>query len=272
MQPFEGKVALVTGASRGIGRAIASTLARRGAAVAVNYRTREAEAMEVVREIEELGGCAVALRADVSDPAAAEDLVAGTMNTFGGLDVLVNNAGITNDGLLWKMADDAWWEVLRVNLGGTVNCTRAAAPHLMAQRSGSIVNISSVMGVSARPGLSAYSASKGALNSFTRASATELARFGVRVNAVLGGVVPTDLISGLLAHDNGKAAVQIPMRQYGTAEQLASVAAFLAGPDAEYMTGELVHVDGGMGAQVAFFAGATALSFLRESSRPCDFT
>ncbi|MGW6421374.1 SDR family NAD(P)-dependent oxidoreductase [Nocardia sp. NPDC055053] len=266
MLPFEGKVALVTGASRGIGKAIATTLAQRGAAVAVNYRAREAEALEVVREIEDRGGCAVAIGADVSDATAAQDLVAETMNQLGGLDVLVNNAGITNDGLLWKMTDDDWWEVLRVNLGGTVNTTRAAAPHFMAQRSGSIVNISSVMGVSARPGQSAYSASKGALNAFTRSSAMELARFGIRVNAVLGGVVPTDLISGLLSHDNGKGAVQIPLRRYGTTEQLATVAAFLACPDADYMTGELVHVDGGIGAQVAFFSGATAMSFLKEAS------
>jgi 3-oxoacyl-[acyl-carrier protein] reductase len=248
---FQDRVALVTGASRGIGRAIALTLAQRGAAVAVNYRSHEEDALSVVKEIEEAGGTAVAIGADVSDPAAARELVEEARRRLGGLHVLVNNAGITSDGLIYNMAPDAWLEVMKVNFGGAFHCTHAVAEHFMSQRDGAIVNISSVMGERGWIGQSNYSASKGALNAFTRASAIELARFNVRVNAVLGGVVPTDLINEILDRDGGKGMRrQIPMRQFATLEQVATVAAFLAGPDAAYVTGELVLVDGGLASQL----------------------
>jgi 3-oxoacyl-[acyl-carrier protein] reductase len=248
---FQDRVALVTGASRGIGRAIALTLAQRGAAVAVNYRSHEEDALSVVKEIEEAGGTAVAIGADVSDPAAARELVEEARRRLGGLHVLINNAGITSDGLIYNMAPDAWLEVMKVNFGGAFHCTHAVAEHFMSQRDGAIVNISSVMGERGWIGQSNYSASKGALNAFTRASAIELARFNVRVNAVLGGVVPTDLINEILDRDGGKGMRrQIPMRQFATLEQVATVAAFLAGPDAAYVTGELVLVDGGLASQL----------------------
>jgi 3-oxoacyl-[acyl-carrier protein] reductase len=247
----EDRVALVTGASRGIGRAIAIRLAGEGAAVAVNYRSRRDEALGVVKEIEEAGGRAVALQADVSDSAAARDLVEQTRAALGGLHVLVNNAGITRDGLLWDIDPDAWWDVMKVNFGGAYHCTHAAAPHFMAQHDGAVVNISSVMGERGWIGQSNYSASKGALNAFTRSSAVELARFGVRVNGVLAGLVPTELVGDLLAKDGGKGMKrQVPMRAFATCEQVASVAAFLAGPGAGYMTGELVLVDGGLASQL----------------------
>ncbi|MEW1720672.1 SDR family NAD(P)-dependent oxidoreductase [Streptomyces sp. NPDC093109] len=248
---FQDRVALVTGASRGIGKAIALTLAQRGAAVAVNYRSHEEDAHAVVKEIEAAGGTAVAIGADVSDPTAARELVEEARRRLGGLHILVNNAGITSDGLIYDMAPDAWVEVMRVNFGGAFHCTHAVAEHFMSQRDGAIVNISSVMGERGWIGQSNYSASKGALNAFTRASAIELARFNVRVNAVLAGVVPTDLISEILDRDGGRGIRrQVPMRQFATVEQVAAVTAFLAGPDSAYVTGELVLVDGGLSSQL----------------------
>lgn len=249
---FEDRIALVTGASRGIGRATALTLAQRGAAVVVNFRSREEEARSVVKEIEEAGGRAVAVQADVSDPAEAAELVAETKRQLGGLHILVNNAGISSDGLIHDMAPDAWLNVMKVNLGGAFHCTQAVSGHFMSQRDGNIVNISSVVGEGGWIGQSNYSASKGALNAFTRASAVELARFGVRVNAVLGGVVPTDLISDILGRQDGGRDLRrrIPMRRLAEIEEIATVVAFLAGPDASYITGELITVDGGMRAQL----------------------
>ena len=243
---LQGKVALVTGASRGIGRAIALDLASEGAEVAVNYRTGREAAEKVVAEIEEAGGTAVALQADVSDPAQAESLVAGAVSELGGLDIVVNNAGVTRDGLIYGMTADDWLDVMRVNFGGVFNCTRSAIPHLMAQRSGAIVNVSSVMGERGWTGESAYAASKGAVNAFTRCSAVELARFGVRVNAALPGFTPTDLVEGLLGKDEGRGIKrQIPWREFATPEQIARVVTFLAGPSASYLTGALIPVDGG---------------------------
>ncbi|MDA0164036.1 3-oxoacyl-ACP reductase FabG [Solirubrobacter ginsenosidimutans] len=246
---LSGRVALVTGGSRGIGRAIALALAADGAAVAVNYRSGSAEAAEVVAEIEAAGGRAVALAADVAEPAEADALVERTIAELGGLHILVNNAGIARDGLLYSMGPEDWLAVMRVNFGGTFNCTKAAMGHLMGQRAGAIVNISSVMGERGWTGESNYAASKGAINAFTRCSAIELARFGVRVNAVLPGFAPTELVGGLLAREGGKGVKrQIPMRAFARVEEVARVTAFLASDDAAYMTGSLMTVDGGAAA------------------------
>jgi 3-oxoacyl-[acyl-carrier protein] reductase len=248
---FQGQVALVTGASRGIGRAIALRLADEGAHVAVNYRTRADAALDVVARIEDAGGKAVAIGGDVADPEQAHTVVRRTLEELGGLHVLVNNAGIAKDGLVYNLGPQDWLDVMRVNFGGTFNCTRAAMAHFMAQRAGAIVNVSSVMGERGWIGESNYSASKGAVNAFTRCCALELARFSVRVNAVLPGFTPTDLVAALLAKDGGRGIKQqIPLREFATAEQVAGVVAFLAGPDAAYMTGELVRVDGGAAASL----------------------
>jgi 3-oxoacyl-[acyl-carrier protein] reductase len=249
---LQDRIVLITGASRGIGRAIARTLAGRGAAVAVNFRSNEEAARSLVKEIEESGGRAVAVRADVSDPVEAAELVAETRHRLGGLHILVNNAGVSSDGLIYDVAPDAWLHVMKVNFGGAFHCTHAVAGHFMSQRDGVIVNISSVLGEGGWIGQSSYSASKGALNAFTRASAVEFARFGVRVNAVLGGVVPTALISDILDRQDGGRALRkiIPMRKFADVEEIAAVVAFLAGPEASYITGELVTVDGGMSAQL----------------------
>lgn len=248
---LEGRVALVTGSSRGIGRAIALRLAADGAAIAVNYRSRKDEAERVVEEITAAGGRAVALRADVSDAEAAGQLVRETVEGLGGLHILVNNAGVSRDGLIYDQAPEDWWEVLKVNVGGVYNCTHAAAGHFMSQRDGNVINISSIMGEGGWVGQSNYSASKGAVNAFTRAAAVELARFEIRVNAVLAGFTATDLIGGLLEKDGGKNIKrQLPFREFATPEQVAGAVSFLAGEDSSYVTGELLRVDGGWAGQL----------------------
>lgn len=248
---LEGRIAIVTGGSRGIGRATAELLARQGAAVVVNYRENADAAVSVVKDIANAGGTAVAIGADVADPDQAGELVERTVAELGGLHILVNNAGISRDGLIFDMDATAWLDVMKVNFGGVFNCTRAAMPHFMSQRDGVIVNVSSVMGERGWIGQSNYASSKGAINAFTYCSAVELARFGVRVNAVLPGFSPTDLLGGLLDKDGGKGIKrQIPMRDFADVAQIAEVIAFLAGPGSAYMTGELVRADGGFGAQL----------------------
>lgn len=251
MTTLSDRVALVTGGARGIGAAAAQLLAEQGARVAVNYRTGSEAAAEVVKEIENAGGRAIALGADVADPAQARELVERTVAELGGLHILVNNAGISRDGLIFDMAADAWLEVMKVNFGGVFNCTRAVMDHFMEQRDGAIVNVSSVMGERGWIGQSNYAASKGAINAFTYTSAVELARFGVRVNAVLPGFSPTELLGDLLERDGGKGIKrQVPMRTFAEVEQIAEVIVFLAGPGSEYMTGAHVRADGGFGAQL----------------------
>lgn len=248
---LEGQVALVTGASRGIGRAVAEALAAEGAAVAVNYRSGKEQADEVVSAIESAGGKAAVIGGDVSEYDQAETIVNQTAEELGGLHILVNNAGIAKDTLIYNMEPGDWLDVMKVNFGGVFNCTKASLPHFMKQRQGVIVNMSSVMGEVGWIGESNYSASKGAVNAFTRCSAVELARFGIRVNAVLPGFAPTDLVAGLTEKDGGKGILkQLPMKSFADVEQVASTTVFLAGPDASYMTGSLLTVDGGARAQL----------------------
>jgi 3-oxoacyl-[acyl-carrier protein] reductase len=248
---LSGRIALVTGGSRGIGRAISEVLAAEGAAVAVNYRSSKSGADEVVEAITAAGGKAVAVAGDVAEYAQAEAMVAETIEQLGGLHMLVNNAGISKDALIYNMDPEDWLAVMRVNFGGVFNCTKAALGHFMGERDGSIVNVSSMMGDRGWTGESNYAASKGAINAFTRCSAVELARFGVRVNAVLPGFAPTELVAGLLEKDGGKGILkQIPLKTFASVEEVAHVVAFLAGPDSSYMTGSLVTVDGGVGSML----------------------
>jgi 3-oxoacyl-[acyl-carrier protein] reductase len=243
---LEGRIALVTGASRGIGRGIAEGLAAEGAAVAVNYRSGADAANEVVQAIEAGGGRAIAVQGDVSEYEDAERVVKETIDGLGGLHILVNNAGIARDKLVFNMEPNDWLDVMKVNFGGVFNCTKASLGHFMSERTGSIINISSVMGQRGWLGESNYSASKGAVNSFTRCAAAELARFGVRVNAVLPGFVPTELVEGLTSKNGGKGILkQIPMRRFGDLQDVAGIVTFLATDDAKYMTGALFTVDGG---------------------------
>jgi 3-oxoacyl-[acyl-carrier protein] reductase len=248
---LDGRIALVTGGSRGIGRGICLALAAEGAAVAVNYRSGAEQAQEVVAEIEGGGGRAVAIQGDVAEYDQAQEVVRRTIEELGGLHVLVNNAGISKDALIYNMEPEDWLAVMRVNFGGVFNCTKSAIGHFMGQRDGAIVNVSSVMGQRGWLGESNYSASKGAVNAFTRCAAMELARFGVRVNAVLPGFVPTELVEGLLVKDGGKGIwKQLPMRAFGEVSDVAQMVVFLAGPDSRYMTGTLVEVDGGASAML----------------------
>jgi NAD(P)-dependent dehydrogenase (short-subunit alcohol dehydrogenase family) len=248
---LEGRIALVTGGSRGIGRAVCEALAAEGAAVAVNYRSGKEQAEEVVSAIESAGGRAVAVQGDVADYDQAVSIIEQTVDALGGLHVLVNNAGITKDDLIYNMDPNAWLEVMKVNFGGTFNCTKASLAVFMPQREGVIVNVSSVMGERGWTGEANYAASKGAVNAFTRCCAVELARFGIRVNAVLPGFAPTEMVAGLMAKDGGKGiSKQIPLREFATVEEVAGVVVFLTTPAAGHMTGALVVVDGGVSTQV----------------------
>ncbi len=241
---LDGRVALVTGGARGIGRAICLALASAGASVAVNYRSSEVEAAGLVRQIGAAGGKAVALAGDVSDPADTASVVARTIADLGGLHILVNNAGIVKDGLIFTMEPADWQSVMNVNFGGVFNGTRAVLRHFMAQREGTIINISSVMSERGWTGQANYSASKGAINAFTRSAAVELARFGIRVNAVLPGFAPTEMVSGLIDKDGKGIAQQLPLRRFASVADVAALTVFLAGPDSAYITGACLPVDG----------------------------
>jgi 3-oxoacyl-[acyl-carrier protein] reductase len=247
---LEDKVALVTGGAKGIGRAICLGLAGAGASVAVNYRSSRDQAEELVRQIEGTGGKCVALAGDVSDPADAASVVAGTIASLGGMHILVNNAGITKDALIFNMEPADWQSVMNVNFGGVFNATKAALNHFIAQREGAIINISSVMSERGWIGQSNYSASKGAVNAFTRCAAVELARFGIRVNAVLPGFAPTEMVSGLIEAGGKGIKRQVPLRRFPDLEEIAAVTVFLAGPDSSYITGACLPIDGGGSAQL----------------------
>jgi len=246
---LDGRVALVTGGARGIGRAICLALASAGASVAVNYRSSEVEAAGLVRQIGAAGGKAVALAGDVCDPADTASVVARAIADLGGLHILVNNAGIVKDGLIFTMEPADWQSVMNVNFGGVFNGTKAVLRHFMAQREGTIINISSVMSERGWTGQANYSASKGAINAFTRSAAVELARFGIRVNAVLPGFAPTEMVSGLIDKDGKGIAQQLPLRRFASVADVAALTVFLAGPDSAYITGACLPVDGGGTAQ-----------------------
>jgi 3-oxoacyl-[acyl-carrier protein] reductase len=246
MTTLEGKTALVTGASRGIGRAIALELARQGADVAVNY-TRNAEAAtQVVAEIEALGRRAVASPADVGDFAQAAALVEATVNALGRLDILVNNAGIIRDTLLLRMQEADWDEVLRVNLKGAFNTGKAAARLMARQRAGRIINISSVSGLMGQVGQANYSASKAGLIGLTKSMARELAGRGVTVNVIAPGFIVTDMTATLDEALREQLRAFIPLGCFGAAEDVAHAVAFLASDAAAYITGTVLPVDGGL--------------------------
>jgi 3-oxoacyl-[acyl-carrier protein] reductase len=242
---LQDRVAIVTGASRGIGRAVAIALAREGAKIVVNYARSSTAADEVVKEIAQAQGEAIALQADVSKAEEVDQLIEQTLNKFGRIDILVNNAGITRDTLLLRMKPEDWQAVIDLNLTGVFLCTRAVSKTMIKQRSGRIINISSVAGQMGNPGQANYSAAKAGVIGFTKTIAKELASRGITVNAVAPGFIETDMTSNLA--NSEEILKLIPLSRYGKPEEIAGMVRFLAtDPAAAYITGQVFNVDGGM--------------------------
>jgi len=243
---LSGKVALVTGGSRGIGRAIAVALAGAGAAVGITYRASEAEAASVVEGIGASGGKAKAWKADAGDFSGAAALVETVAGEFSRLDILVNNAGITRDGLLMRMSEDDWDQVIASNLKSVFNYSKAAVKPMMGQRSGKIINISSIAGVIGNAGQANYAASKAGILGFTKSLARELGSRNIQVNAIAPGFIDTDMTAALNEEQRKKLEQNIPLKRTGKVAEIAGVACFLASPAADYITGQVICVDGGM--------------------------
>ena len=243
---LEGKIALVTGAGRGIGRAVALKLAGQGAVVVVNYNGSKERAEEVVKTILENGGTASAYQCSVSDFEACEKMIKDVIAQYGHLDILVNNAGITRDGLIMKMKEEDFDKVISINLKGTFNLTKLVTPYMMKRREGRIVSISSVVGVMGNAGQSNYAASKAGIIGFTKSVAKELASRNILANCVAPGFIATDMTSVL--NDKVKESInaQIPLKRMGTAEEIANAVYFLGGEENTYITGQTLNIDGGM--------------------------
>jgi 3-oxoacyl-[acyl-carrier protein] reductase len=247
MNGLAGKVALVTGASRGIGAAIALRLADEGATIAINYYPGcEDDAAGVVQQIESAGGHAVAIVGDVSDPESCQTCVDAVIAEFGALDILVNNAGITRDGLMVRMSDADWAAVISTNLSGVFYMTRSAGKVMMKARTGSIVNIASVVGMMGNAGQANYSAAKAGVIGLTKTTARELASRGVRCNAVAPGFIETDMTAKLSESVREALMGEIALGRLGSPEDVASAVVFLASDEASYVTGQILAVDGGM--------------------------
>ena len=243
---LEGKVALVTGASRGIGRAVAIRLAQAGADVVVNYAGSEGAAQETVDAIEALGRKAIKIQANVADAEQVGAMVQEAHDAFGHIDILVNNAGITKDGLLMRMKDEDWDAVLDINLKGTYLVTKAVSKIMMKQRSGSIINMTSVVGVMGNAGQTNYAASKAGVIGFTKSCAKEMASRGIRVNAIAPGFIHTEMTDVLSDKVKEAMVAQIPLGRMAQPDEVANVAVFLAVPFSAYVTGQVINVDGGM--------------------------
>ena len=246
MIDLAGKTALVTGGSRGIGRAIALRLAGQGADVAFSYRGNEAAARDTAGAIEALGRTALAVQADVSDPAAADRLVKAVLEAFGKVDILVNNAGITRDDLIMRMTVEAFREVVETNLFGAFYMTKAVTRPMLKAKSGRIVNITSVSGQAGQTGQANYSAAKAGLIGLTKATARELASRSITCNAVAPGFVLTELTQDLSAALQAQITSATPLGRFGTTEEIANAVAFLASDDAAFITGQVLAVDGGL--------------------------
>lgn len=241
-----GRVALVTGGSRGIGRAIALALAASGASVVVNYRGNEAAASEVVEQITSTNGNALAIQSDVSDPANHEALIKATTDAFGRLDILINNAGIARDNLLLRMKTDELDDVLNTNLRGVMLLTKAALRPMMKNKWGRIINMSSIIGLTGNAGQSNYAATKAGVLGFTKAIALEMASRNITANAICPGFIDTDMTAHAMSDDlRAKAMERIPLGRLGTPDDIANTVVFLASDAASYITGQTIAVDGG---------------------------
>lgn len=241
-----GKTAIVTGGSRGIGRAVSLLLAREGANVAIVYAGNTAAAEETKQQAEALGVAAAVFQCDVADEQAVADMVKAVKTQFGSVDILVNNAGITRDGLLMRMKEADWQAVLDTNLTGVYHCTKAVSKLMMKQRQGAVINLSSVVGETGNAGQANYAAAKAGIIGFTKAVAKELASRNIRVNAVAPGYVETDMTAGLPDSAKEDMLRSIPLGRPATADDVAQAVLFLASDQAKYITGQVLNVDGGM--------------------------
>jgi 3-oxoacyl-[acyl-carrier protein] reductase len=243
---IDGKVALITGGSRGIGRAIALRLAREGTKVAINYKTNDSAAQSVVDAVTEMDGEAMAVSADVSHSAAVEDMVKRVADSWGGIDILVNNAGVIHDSLLMRMTEDVWDEVLNTNLKGAFNCTKAVLRFMVRKRWGRIINVVSVVGLEGNPGQSNYAASKAGIIAFSRSIAKEVASRNITVNAVAPGYIATEIVADLAPEFKALILSRIPQNRFGTVDDVANMVGYLASEEATYITGEVIRIDGGI--------------------------
>ena len=240
------KTAVVTGGSRGIGRAIALELAKQGAKVVVNYSGSEASALQVVADIEAAGGEAIAVQANISEANSVQQLMQKALDTYGTIDILVNNAGITRDNLLMRMKEDEWDDVLNTNLKGVFLCTKAVTRQMMKQRTGRIINISSIVGVAGNAGQANYVAAKAGVIGLTKTTAQELASRNILVNAIAPGFITTEMTDALPEELKAQMLKQIPLARLGQPEDVAKAVAFFASDAANYITGQTLHIDGGM--------------------------
>jgi 3-oxoacyl-[acyl-carrier protein] reductase len=243
---LDGKVTIVTGASRGIGRSVAIELAKQGAKVVINYAGNNAAAEEVKSQIIAAGGQAIVIKADVGDVEAVDAMVKETIDTFGKIDILVNNAGITRDNLLMRMKEEDWDAVMNINLKGVFVCTKAISRIMMKQRAGKIINMTSVVGLMGNAGQANYAAAKAGVIGFTKSMAKELASRGITVNAIAPGFISTDMTAVLSEQVKKELAEKIPVGRLGSPEDVAAAVAFLASDSANYITGQTLNVDGGM--------------------------
>ena len=246
---LKGKVALVTGSSRGVGRAIALAYAKEGASVVVNYSSNQAAGEEVVAAIQEMGSKAILLKADVAKPADAEALVQKGIEEFGDLDILVNNAGFSRPAMLLKMSEDQWDQVLDIHLKGAFLCTQFAARHMKEQNKGKIINVTSVAGIVGTVGQINYSAAKGGLLSFTKSAARELARYHICVNVICLGIVATDMTEKIRTDEKLKEIYmnRILLKRFAEPDDISPAFVFLSSDESDYITGQLLCVDGGYG-------------------------
>jgi acetoacetyl-CoA reductase len=245
MGRLDGRVALVTGASKGIGSAIALMLAQEGAKVAINYNRSEASAREVADEIAKFNGTTLVIKANIGDKDEARELVKEVVDKWGRLDILINNAGITRDRSLRKMTDDDWLEVINTNLNSAYYCVSAAIPAMIGQNYGRIVNISSYVGQAGNFGQANYAASKGGLIAFTKTAAIELARSNITVNALAPGFTLTDMLSKVPENVQAQIKAKIPLGRFGLPEEIAKAVLFLVA-DGDYITGQQINVNGGV--------------------------
>ncbi len=246
MESLTGKVAVVTGASRGIGKSIALEIVKAGAAVVINYRVNEKEALKTLEEIEKIGGIAILIKADVSQYNETKILINKTIEHFGKIDILVNNAGISQVGLFMDMDEKQWEKIINVNLNGVINCSHSVLPYMVSKKMGCIINISSMWGNTGASCEAIYSASKGAVNLFTKSLAKEMAPSNIRVNAVAPGVINTEMNSWLSKEEREELEGEIPMGKFGEGEDIGKTVVFLCSDAAKYITAQVISVDGGI--------------------------